>query len=270
MSLNQKVFLINLDGSDARLAAAAKGLAEQGLEFERVPAFDGRGKSLGELPLYDEPAAIRYMGRPLLGSEVGCSLSHMKALRRFLETEATQALVLEDDCRFAPDLAPRLAEIGRWLEDRPVWHALHVSAHKLRLRTPLRNFGPYELGQAHQFPMLATGILWSRAGAEAMLREGGGKIDAAWDNFLRHWLTRSGKGLTLWPPLVSSSEVASDIDSAAVTRKTAPRNLLYGFRKQRRLWSDRFVAMKMRRRFKPEAFLGRGPAAAPEGAPEGA
>ena len=247
-----QTYLINLDGSDERLAAASRGLAEQGLDFERVPAFDGRGKSARDLPLYDEDAAVRYMGRALLGSEIGCYLSHMKALRRFLESDAAQALVLEDDCRFAPDLAPKLAEIGRWLEARPMWDAVHVSAQKMRMRTLLQEFGPYGLYQAHHFPMLATGILWSRAGAEAMLKEGGGKIDAAWDNFLRRWLTRNGRGLGVWPPLVFTSNVASDIDSAAVTRKTARRSAIYGLRKQRRLWADRLVAMKMRRSFKPD------------------
>ena len=51
-------YLINLDGSDQRLASATEQLQQANWEFTRFPAYDGRGKALSEFKNYDD--AIKY------------------------------------------------------------------------------------------------------------------------------------------------------------------------------------------------------------------
>ena len=90
-------FLINLDGSDDRLAGATALLNGIGLPFERLAAFDGRGIPADRLPDYDPQECRRRFGRHLSGGEVGCYQSHLAAARRFLASDARFGLVLEDD-----------------------------------------------------------------------------------------------------------------------------------------------------------------------------
>lgn len=69
-------YLINLDGSDQRLASATAQLNQAGWDFSRFSAYDGRGKALSEFENYDDLAAQKILGRSLMNSELGCYLSH--------------------------------------------------------------------------------------------------------------------------------------------------------------------------------------------------
>ena len=51
-------YLINLDGSDQRLASARAQLQQQNWEFSRFPAYDGRGKELSTFKNYDDAEDI--------------------------------------------------------------------------------------------------------------------------------------------------------------------------------------------------------------------
>jgi len=75
--------VINLDGSDDRLRAVSAALGWASIDFDRLPATDGRALGLDTIDGYDDDRAIRYMGRGLVGGEVGCYLSHLAAARAF-------------------------------------------------------------------------------------------------------------------------------------------------------------------------------------------
>ncbi len=91
------MFLINLDRSPDRLEATAAELSASGLEWRRVAAVDGNDIELPNSSLVDERAYRRRHHAVLRRGEVGCYLSHYKALGMFLETGAPHALILEDD-----------------------------------------------------------------------------------------------------------------------------------------------------------------------------
>ena len=86
------VFVINLDRRPDRLDTISGDLHRLGLPFERVPAVDAR-------LLPPEDKADR---NPLMraGSKA-CMLSHGEALRRFLASESSAAMILEDDAELA-------------------------------------------------------------------------------------------------------------------------------------------------------------------------
>ena len=203
--MNLITFLINLDGSDDRLNSARAQLDQQGIAFTRVSAFDGRGLNLTEVRDYDEAHAVRYMGRKLKGGELGCYYSHLDCARRFLASDATHAMVLEDDMRLIGEIMPTVQQHVNWLQvNAQDWHLLHIAANKRKIYTTVNQWQSSELMHAHYFPMTTTGLIWSRAGAQAFI-DAHHKIFAPIDNYFRWWLTRSDKGYSIWPALVATT-----------------------------------------------------------------
>jgi glycosyl transferase family 25 len=111
------VFVINLDRDTARLESVSRELERAGMPFTRVPAVPG-AERLGEPGLVDLAA---YRGRNRAdsprGGELGCYLSHIRALETFLATGAPMGVILEDDAR----LLPGFAEVVRSLGERDDW-----------------------------------------------------------------------------------------------------------------------------------------------------
>ena len=100
-----QTFVINLDRSADRLARVGSALDSLGLPWTRVPAVDGAAMPEEERTAYlDEPAFQRQHGMPSVPGELGCYLSHVRAMQRFLEGTAQMALILEDDVRLLPSL----------------------------------------------------------------------------------------------------------------------------------------------------------------------
>jgi glycosyl transferase family 25 len=111
------IYVINLDRDAERLASIRDNLGRLGLTFERIPAVVGKEvpdwEKLVDLPTY------RWRNRldaPRAG-EVGCYLSHLKAMEAFLRTEAPWCVVLEDDV----EVLPGCAEVLRSLAEEDDW-----------------------------------------------------------------------------------------------------------------------------------------------------
>lgn len=245
------VQLINLEGSNARLGKARAALDAAGIPFRRLPAFDGRKLRPNELPLYDAERASRDYGRKLTGGEVGCFLSHLEAARRFLATDQTYGLVLEDDLDVQPDAAQVLSSLVAALEAgaaRKSWLVINLGAPALRLFTPLGAVDAgHHLMRAHYFPVTTTAILWNRAGAEAFLRDATVILEPV-DHWLRAWSARTDGGLALNPPIFPAAGVESEIDAAAPRGKVG-RSFHYFWSKQTRLQGNKLRAWRHRRSF---------------------
>lgn len=89
------VFVISLKSDEARRQKLKERFKNYG-EFKLVEATDGRAMSAKEYYGYALPSLEAY-GRLLSPSEIGCSLSHMRAYEEFLKSDASFALILEDD-----------------------------------------------------------------------------------------------------------------------------------------------------------------------------
>ena len=86
------IYCINLDGEPHRWEAAENMFKEWEVEkYTRVSAYDGREDDLSDILKGKYPDGMT-------SSEVGCTTSHLKALKMFLETDAPCALMMEDDC----------------------------------------------------------------------------------------------------------------------------------------------------------------------------
>jgi len=88
-----KLVVISLPDATERRAAFAARAAGVTLDWSFL---DGR-RGLGPDLTYDPDEAIVFKGRPLSPGELGCYSSHYAAWTRFLETDATQLVVFEDD-----------------------------------------------------------------------------------------------------------------------------------------------------------------------------
>lgn len=252
-----KVYVINLDGSDDRLSEISRRLDAFGIGFERVSAVDGRGLDLSTLADYAPARAERYMGRSLVGGEIGCYRSHLKVAEAFLASDARYALVLEDDALPLCDLDELLTKALPDLERAdPDWRLINIGNNKLKIATPIHHYqvGTHgcDLVAAHYFPMTTSAIVWSRQGARLFVQEHG-RIFAPVDNYFRYWLTRSGHGYSFWPSPVTTTDAASQIlAGAGQARKTNRRKWYYGPAKQFRLFQDKFIAYYRKRGFRAD------------------
>jgi glycosyl transferase family 25 len=111
-------WVINLDRAPERLARIAAQLERLNLPWTRLPAVDARSLQPAQRAALDDATYRRRHGKePVLG-ELGCYLSHVEVMRRFLAGSAEFALVLEDDVQLKDSLPAVLqglaAHSGRW------------------------------------------------------------------------------------------------------------------------------------------------------------
>lgn len=160
--------VINLDRAPDRFDAMARRCGALGLEVTRVPASDGRLLP-ASLPGVDAALYRETHGRALRPDEVGCFVSHLRALRLFLSSPHRFAMVLEDDAHLTADavrLARSLAADGA-PDD---WDLVKFESHHGRFGLTVRRLSePYRLCA---LPFKAAGsaaYLINRAAAERLL-----------------------------------------------------------------------------------------------------
>jgi glycosyl transferase family 25 len=111
------IYVINLDRDAERMASIRANLDTLGLPFERLPAVMGK-----DVPEWEKLVDLRtYAWRNRLdmprAGEIGCTLSHLKAMETFLRTDAPWCVILEDDV----EVLPTCAEVLRSLTEKDDW-----------------------------------------------------------------------------------------------------------------------------------------------------
>ncbi len=161
------ILLINLASSRGRLQRCAEQLTRCGLSFERIEAVDGRKLHQEDLEEVHPTGTPGYF-MPLKSTEIGCYLSHVRALQRMIELDLDHALIMEDDFELGPNFAERLGHVVA---------ALGENHDQVRLEG---EFGHYLLERKlpngdclvrYQHPLTrALAILWTRRGARKFLQ----------------------------------------------------------------------------------------------------
>ena len=98
-----KVFVINLDRRPDRWEAMSAQLDRLGLAATRIPAIDKHKLRI------DDPALDRLPKGP-----VACLHSHYRAVDTFLDTDASAALIMEDDVEIGTEIAELIADLSWW------------------------------------------------------------------------------------------------------------------------------------------------------------
>jgi glycosyl transferase family 25 len=202
--------VINLDRAHDRMSQLAHRLQVLGLCWERVPAVDGQAIDWSHPRHLDLDDFHRRHGKSPLSGEVGCYLSHVKAMQAFLASTASYALILEDDIQLKDDLMTVL----RRLEDCPQeWDLVKLSG--VHRGTPVKL---QTLDEAHDLVVMlskctgASAYVLNRRAAEAfvpallpMRIPFDHEFDRAW-----HWKIKTRAVLPF--PCVHDQMVASTIN----------------------------------------------------------
>ena len=102
-------YVINLARSLDRRAHIMLECQRAGLDFEIVPAVDGRTLDLSDSTLIDPSLASRCQ---FPAGTAGCALSHFHIFQKILEDGRDRALVLEDDILLPADLSDLADDVG--------------------------------------------------------------------------------------------------------------------------------------------------------------
>jgi len=118
-------YVINLPNARDRWEKIEKRLRAAGLDYTRIVAVNGRDLQL-PIPEFDEFWHRLMTGRRPIPAEIGCYLSHIKAIDAFLASDAsyTHALIFEDDAIFGEELP---AIIDAALQHADSWDVLRLS-----------------------------------------------------------------------------------------------------------------------------------------------
>lgn len=162
--------MINLGRQADRRAHMAAVLASAGVSAPIAPAVDAAGT-------YEQAriAAMQADGRlAAFGlQDQACTLSHMAALRRFLDGSASHCLILEDDIFVARDLGAWLSRADWWPHDADVvkveaWHSPRL---KQLLAPAAVRFAGREVRRILSRSPGGAGYVISRAAAARVLAE---------------------------------------------------------------------------------------------------
>ena len=87
------IYCINLDGQPERWEYMENQFKHWEIEnYERISAYDGREDDLSDIISGRYPEMMS-------SGEIGCTTSHLKAMKHFLDTsDAPYAIMMEDDC----------------------------------------------------------------------------------------------------------------------------------------------------------------------------
>lgn len=161
-------YCINLDSKNERWEQMQEHFAAIFPDMERFPAVLGR--SLEKYPDNVHDFSYRlHVGRRILPGEVGCYLSHLGVLQRFLESDREFALICEDDIIPQKSLGPLLENL---LAQSYAWEFVrlhHYCCHKAIPCCGLRN--DYRLGMSFGGKISSACYLVSRRGARRLLRK---------------------------------------------------------------------------------------------------
>jgi len=159
--------VINLDRSPERLSAMAERLHALGLPWQRVQAVDGPALPAWPAGSVDEAGYARLHGKPVAAGEVGCHLSHLKALQAFLDSGASHLLLLEDDALPGPDCR---AVVEALLRQARSWDVVKLSGFHRGAPAPVAQLLPgYRLAVPFARQGNTAALMFSRAAARAAL-----------------------------------------------------------------------------------------------------
>ena len=183
------IYVINLDRDAERMASIRANLEALSLPFERLPAVMGKDvpewEKLVDLPAY---AWRNRLDTPRAG-EVGCYLSHLKAMETFLRTDAPWCVILEDDV----EVLPACADVLRSLAEKDDWDLVKLFNFHSGLPVKKRALGSAHHLVAHLTRTTSSAAyVVNRRAAETLLKsmrpiteQVDHALDRPWENGLR-------------------------------------------------------------------------------------
>lgn len=128
---NLLVLVINLDRSPDRLARMTERLNQMSFAWQRLPAVEGALIPEIRPDDVDEAKYRKQHGKPLARAEVGCYLSHVKAMQHFLDSGKQYLLLFEDDAYPEAGFVQVLEDV---LQKPELWDVVKLTGfHRARI-----------------------------------------------------------------------------------------------------------------------------------------
>jgi glycosyl transferase family 25 len=203
-----------LDRSADRLRSVASDLDGANLNWVRFRAVEPPLSTYLDHHLYNSRLARKFNGVDLNRGQMGCFLSHIGVIEAFLSSDDAYLLVLEDDVAIVDDSVRVLSEVLAYLRAGHVkgWQCLNLTEVYSKRRRLIVGFDSWRLYRAYYFPILTSGLLWSRSGAKSFLNHVLSKgVFLPVDQQLRFHLAEVGGGLSLGCPVIQLRNYSSTI-----------------------------------------------------------
>jgi glycosyl transferase family 25 len=160
-------YVINMDSATERMAHMDAELKRVAIPYIRQPGVVGM-----ELPYPNENFSdwsYKYLhGRRWAPRELGCYLSHIQCLRNFLQTDASYALILEDDVKLDDNIKGILERAIAHASD---WNMLRLSSVNHGKWWSVRKLGSHSLAVCLTREKGAGGYLVDRKAAACMVKK---------------------------------------------------------------------------------------------------
>ncbi len=223
-------YLINLDRSQDRLEFMKKEFDKQQIHFERIPAVDGALLNGSEYLLKNK------YDRNLVPGEIGCYLSHVKALQTLVASEYLYAVIIEDDAVLSDDfkkVVEKSIAVHHINQDKKAdWDVLKLFNGKRRhIKIEDIDENHFIAACGTSVPITTIAAIWTRSAAEKFLS----KIMSARpivrrpiDCDLQHPWEFNLRIYNLLPSIVRSGGMATQIQLVKKLRKSnVPRQIVY-------------------------------------------
>jgi glycosyl transferase family 25 len=182
-----RIFFLNLDRASERREKMERQFAALGLDAVRFQATDGRRLTDADRALVDNNARRRISPYPLSDNEIGCWLTHRRALQGVADGKDMMAAIVEDDAELSPDFSRALDAIERQRPDFDFLF-LHRKFKKGEIFIPhislLQDLHMGRVGPAH---MGAIGYVVSRKGAQGFISRARRAAHAIDKEMHRYW-----------------------------------------------------------------------------------
>jgi len=160
------VYALNLDRSKDRWDSLLAHAQEVGVAVQRVPAVDGKLLRPEDKKNFDDAGFRRDHGKIASVAEIGCYLSHMKALKMIADGDAVGGVIIEDDIRFSDEFMP-VVEAAMALKG---WDVIKLIHNRLVGFRPVEQLTPdVAIGRTTHGPL-------GNAGAYIVSKEGAAKL----------------------------------------------------------------------------------------------
>jgi glycosyl transferase family 25 len=205
-----KVLIINLERSKDRWARISGQLDTLNIEYERLPAIEGKKLTKEEMKQKTTLAVRTFLCN--YGS-VGCGLSHIVAWKKIAEGDDTFGCVAEDDASFTSDFPKLLKDIPK-IHRETGFDLLDLYCDFLSNGKVVYTDDTYNIVRP-KFGLSTCCYILTRDAAQKLLKISNGKLSLAIDSFIA---SENYKGdikqlLIKEPVIVTPSLEASTLNS---------------------------------------------------------
>jgi glycosyl transferase, family 25 len=211
-------WVITLNPESDRVRRLFASLAAQGVQAEVFTGVDGRQ---GEPELQPGETLDRAKTRrrhlcELTNTEIGCYLSHLRAIKRAYASGVERLCLLEDDVAIEPSFARCLRELNQLPEAMEFIRLMALKVRRRKIVQPLAD-GEHSLTRPERGLLGTQGYLINRAGMAKVIAYGNTifePIDKLFDHFWEFDLNHYG----VEPHLLWELEQDSSIEKSNVHR----------------------------------------------------